>query len=299
MKSCIRSSQGTRHPARITIQRDSTSSSVPWSTIDYHTKKKQRLADAYGNLIHSDATLLEPAVWTNDTKLALALRVVSEELGVSEDDLRRDVVQLTALMPDLVPGGPGARHADVVRVAARLGTAADCLLVLREELLDVNVSRAAAQQLPLLLLPPERLRAELQQVKALLAGCGPAGRQQLLEAHPQLLRSEAAVALLDEVARLFGLDADSSSSNSGGSSSSDGSSSDGNSSGRHGGAGEGAQTGARNEEALSGLVTPSRARAAALLGSNPDLAGMADCLRGQARGDRDPEYVADTTRASL
>lgn len=33
---------------------------------------------------------------------------------MSEDDLRRDVVQLTALMPDLVPGGPGARHADVV-----------------------------------------------------------------------------------------------------------------------------------------------------------------------------------------
>ncbi|KAG2438511.1 hypothetical protein HXX76_005062 [Chlamydomonas incerta] len=193
-------------------------------------------------------------------------------------------------MPDLVPG-PGAKHADVVRVAARLGTAADCLLVLREELPGVNVSRAAAAQLPVLLLPPDQLRAELKQVKALLTGCGPAGQRQLLEAHPQLLRSGAAAALLDEVARLFGLDVGVSSSSSV-SSSTSGSS--------NGGVEEGAPQGAREEEeALAVVVTPARARAAALLGSNPDLAGMADCLRSQARGDRDPEYVADTTRASL
>lgn len=92
MKSCIRSSQGTRHPARITIQRDSTSSSVPWSTIDYHTKKKQRLADAYGNLIHSDATLLEPAVWTNDTKLALALRVGHRLIVAGDEEVMAMVV---------------------------------------------------------------------------------------------------------------------------------------------------------------------------------------------------------------
>ncbi|KAG2430646.1 hypothetical protein HYH02_013644 [Chlamydomonas schloesseri] len=271
---------------------------MPWSTIDYYTKKKKRLADAYGNLLHNEATLMEPAVWTNDTKMALALRVVSEELGVSEDDLQRDVQQLRALLPDLVPG-PGAKHADVVRVAARLGTAADCLLVLREELPGLNVSRAAAAQLPVLLLPPEQLRAELKQVQALLSGCGPAGQRQLLEAHPALLRADAAVALLDEVARLFGLDGTGSSSSSSSSSSSTGSRSSSSSSS---GGDQGAAA-AAGEEALVAaavaLLTPARTRAAALLGANPDLAGVADCLRTQARGDRDPEYVADTTRASL
>ncbi len=35
-----------------------------------------------------------------------------------------------------------------------------------------------------------------------------------------------------------------------------------------------------------------------LLSSSPTLADMAGSLRGQARGDRDPEYLADTTRAT-
>lgn len=35
-----------------------------------------------------------------------------------------------------------------------------------------------------------------------------------------------------------------------------------------------------------------------LLSSSPTLADMAGSLRGQARGDRDPEYLADTTLAT-
>lgn len=51
-----------------------------------------------------------------------------------------------------------------VRVAARLHGAAEALVALREELPEVNVSSLAARNLPLLLLPTEQLRQEVQQV---------------------------------------------------------------------------------------------------------------------------------------
>lgn len=51
-----------------------------------------------------------------------------------------------------------------VRVAARLHGAAEALVALREELPEANVSSLAARNLPLLLLPPEQLRQDVQQV---------------------------------------------------------------------------------------------------------------------------------------
>ncbi|GLC44996.1 hypothetical protein PLESTB_001745400 [Pleodorina starrii] len=236
---------------------------LPWATVDYYTKKRERLKDEFGNLIHNERTIKEPAAWTQDAKMALAIQVVARETpDVSEEELRVNLLQLQTLLPDLKPG-PTAKHADVVRVAARLGTAAENLLVLRDELPDLNVSHLCAGCPQLLLGPPEQLAADVRQTKALLGPCGPAAFRQLLGEYPQLLRPANATALLDEVARLFGL---------------------------RGGEGGGGGGG-------GGAVEAARMRAAALLGRNPGLAGPAASLTSQTRGERDPEYLADTTRA--
>ncbi|KAG2500155.1 hypothetical protein HYH03_001737 [Edaphochlamys debaryana] len=229
--------------------------------------------------------------------MTLAIQVVSRELGgcPSEQELAGNVRALNALLPDLVPG-PGAKHADVARVAARLDAAAESLLALREALPGVNVSALAARRPAVLLTPAEQLEREAKQSWALLSPCGPAGRRALLEAHPALLDPGAAAALLDEIARLFGFQEDQPSAAAPAAAAPAGGPDQGP------GAGDGAEgAGTEGVEAGEGQAAPrpgsARAKAAALLGSSPGLADAADCLRGQARGDRDPEYLADTTRA--
>ncbi|EFJ53146.1 hypothetical protein VOLCADRAFT_102769 [Volvox carteri f. nagariensis] len=251
--------QGRNGSRTLALAKDSdNSNNLPWATVEYYTKKQERLMDKFGNLIHNERTVKEPAAWTHDAKMAFAIQVLAREFpNVTEEELRKRLLQLQALLPDLKPG-PSVKPADLVRVAARLHTAAENLLILRDELPNLNVSCLASGWPQLLLADPERLTTDLQEVKSLLSGCGPAAFRELLEEFPHLLLPANAVALLDNVARLFEL----------------------------GGEGEdGRELG--------------RTRAAQMLGSQPSLARSAVPLVSQTRGERDPEYLADTTRAEV
>ncbi|GLI62791.1 hypothetical protein VaNZ11_005539 [Volvox africanus] len=232
---------------------------LPWVTVNYYTKKQERLKDKHGNLIHNERTIKEPPAWTRDAKMALAIQVVAREApNTTEEELRNKLQQLQVLVPDLKPG-PTSKHADLVRVAARLDKAAEIMLILRKEFPYLNLSRLAAAWPQLLLADLESLAADVKETKAVLGTCGPAVFRELLEEFPHLLVPSNATALLDNIARLF-------------------------------------DTNDTDEEGGREL---GWARAVKMLETQPFLARPAIPLRSQTRGERDAEYLADTIRAEM
>jgi hypothetical protein len=52
-----------------------TKQQVPWNLTAYYTKKLERRTDALGNMVPDPALIAEPANWSPDVQLALAIRV--------------------------------------------------------------------------------------------------------------------------------------------------------------------------------------------------------------------------------
>ncbi|GIL69403.1 hypothetical protein Vretimale_13498 [Volvox reticuliferus] len=186
-------------------------------------------------------------------------QVVSREVPNVTEEELRNNLQQLQTLIPDLKPGPTSKYADLVRVAARLDKAAEILLILREEFPYLNVSRLAAAWPQLLLTDPEGLAADVKETKAVLGTCGPAVFRELLEEFPHLLVPSNATALMNNIARLFDFNGT-----------------------------------CEDEEGELG-----RARGMKILETQPFLARPAVPLRSQTRGERDPEYLADTIRAEM
>ncbi|KAI8477007.1 MAG: hypothetical protein J3K34DRAFT_515981 [Monoraphidium minutum] len=200
---------------------------APWEITNYYTKKLERRTDALGNIIKDPSAIAEPASWTPDARLALAVKVVAGELGAAEAEVGARVELLRAVLPDggLEGGGGGAKLADMVRLAMDVDGVAARLLALRAAFPRANVSTVAAKNPRLLRMGPEELRACAEEFKRLLLEQGGDDPDALLQARlgsaldpdtparggashfreaPLLLEPGVMAGVLQELSRLFG-----------------------------------------------------------------------------------------------
>jgi len=184
---------------------DADAPQVPWSISTYFTKKTARQTDELGNFV-GQTQVAEPPGWHADSKLALAVQIVSRELAMPEPEAWRRLQLLKSLLPDLAERRSSLKAADLVRLSADVSQIAEALLVLREALPHANVSKLVAGHPELLQLGVPQLYNNLACVSDTLSrsGCPPEEWQALLEQAPYLADPHQLQATLGEIAKLFG-----------------------------------------------------------------------------------------------
>ncbi|QDZ22049.1 hypothetical protein HOP50_06g45910 [Chloropicon primus] len=140
----------------------------PWVIGEYITKRRKRRTNSLGNIVDADEDFLEPAGWNDDSKLALAVECVARELGVEEDHVRRRLVLLQKLVPDLKPKLKTMKVGDIARLAVKCKTIPHDLLKLKEIFPRANVSRLVASNPTILYEDMGFVEKKAERLKALL-----------------------------------------------------------------------------------------------------------------------------------